>query len=201
MIAKILSTASVRRRLISGWRGGIWAGPGSIRRGVAKYATMTAGLALVAVWAGPATTVAFAVKSIHEARSAPSIRHLVISPALAESGDALNRVYVVNSSLVTGQVPVLSLSYDFVPRTDHGQTITARGDVFPARLIVVDGEGNISEIFSNTPRNDSRYYSLTVRQGSQSGGGYPLTEEVLEQYNGLLDELDWDFIGRVYSRQ
>ncbi len=171
-----------------------------MKRFVAKYATMTAGLALVALWSGPATTVAFAVMSIHEARSAPSIGPLVISSALDQSRDELKQVFVINNSLITEHVPALSLSYDFVPRSNHGQTITARGDVFPARLIVVDSAGNISEILSNAPRDDSRYYSLTVRQGSQSGDNYPLTNEVLEQYNRLLEEVSWDSIGRVYSR-
>ena len=74
-------------------------------------------------------------------------------------------------------------------------------EVTPSRLIVVDTDGEIIGIWSNTGRQQSSSYSLMVRSGSLNGEVLPLTEAVLSEYIEILPEVDWRIRGRVYPTQ
>ncbi len=82
--------------------------------------------------------------------------------------------------------------------TSHCATIRARVTVASSRLIVVDENDRLIEIWSNTTGTKRAFYSLRVREHQWQGLEHPLTQEILAQYNRLLGEVDWSNKGRVY---
>lgn len=82
--------------------------------------------------------------------------------------------------------------------TSHCGTIKASVTGASSRLIVVDEDDRIVEIWSNTTGMKRGFYSLRVKEHSWLGLGHPLTPGILAQYNDLLGKLDWTNEGRVY---
>ena len=82
--------------------------------------------------------------------------------------------------------------------TSSGAAVLVSGAVQQVRLLVVDGDDNVTEIWSNAPGDGSTAYSLKVREGSRQGEEHLLTPGILSQYNSLLDLVDWSPSGRVY---
>ena len=74
-------------------------------------------------------------------------------------------------------------------------TIRASVTVTPSRLIVVNENERIVEIWSNTTGTKMNFYSLRVKEQSLQGSKHPLTQEILAQYNRLLGEVDWTETG------
>lgn len=84
-----------------------------------------------------------------------------------------------------------------VPKHDRNQ-VAVVGTVMPARTVVIDHQGTIREIWSNTAAG-FHYYSLEVREGSRQG---PLTDYspvVHRQYAPLIPLIDWRPTGKVYA--
>jgi hypothetical protein len=78
-------------------------------------------------------------------------------------------------------------------------TIKASVTAASSRLIVVDENDRIVEIWSNTTGMKRNFYSLRVKEQSWQGGEHFLTQIILAQYNRLLGEVDWNINGRAYS--
>ncbi|MDO8490872.1 MAG: hypothetical protein Q7T04_02510 [Dehalococcoidia bacterium] len=70
--------------------------------------------------------------------------------------------------------------------------------VTPSRLIIVDEDDKVIEIYSNARAVQEGAYTLQVRQGGQQGQKHLLTDGVQAQYTLLLAEVDWSRTGRVY---
>lgn len=79
---------------------------------------------------------------------------------------------------------------------DDLQIVTAT--VSPGRLIVVDENDRIVEIWSNTKALKGSFYSLRVKEQHWQGPDHPLTQEILAQYSRFLGEVDWSKRGQVY---
>jgi hypothetical protein len=72
------------------------------------------------------------------------------------------------------------------------QTVTVS---FPGmRAIYVDGQNNIVSILSNSPVISDEMLAVY-----RNGVEMPLYEEIKDQYDELLDEVDWDQVGWVYN--
>lgn len=76
--------------------------------------------------------------------------------------------------------------------------VQVRVRVAPSRLIVVDENDRIIEVYSNTRVVPEGAYTLKVSEGGQYGPVHPLTEKIQEQYTRILGEVDWSQTGRVY---
>ena len=70
--------------------------------------------------------------------------------------------------------------------TSHCATIRARVTVASSRLIVVDENDRIIEIWSNTNGANGGFCSLRIKEQRVEGLEHPLTPEILAQYNRLL---------------
>ena len=85
------------------------------------------------------------------------------------------------------------------PKTTSARgTIRASVTVTPARIIVVDDNDRIVEIWSNTTGMKRDFYSLRIKEQSLQGLEHCLTQQILAEYNRLLGEVDWTETGRVY---
>jgi len=82
--------------------------------------------------------------------------------------------------------------------TSHCATIRASVTAASSRLIVVDENDTIVEIWSNTTGTKRSFYSLRVKEQHWQGPEHPLTPGILTQYNRLLTEVDWSNRGKVY---
>ena len=158
---------------------------------------------LLAVAAGIGTVLASPaatspdVLPISEPQEGPADGGIVGTPEALPS-----RVFVLDNRYVVTQLPPERLSSVHgapAESSARGGTVRATFTVLPSRLIVVDQDDNIVNIFSNTTGNDSTFYSLRVREGGLHGEEHPLTQEVLSQYNRLLLHVDWSAKGRVYE--
>ncbi len=118
-----------------------------------------------------------------------------------------SHVYVLNNSEIVTERPVSKINRlcDTVEvpsshqeTTSHSATIRASVTAASSRLIVVDGNDTIIEIWSNTTGTKRRFYSLRVKEQSRQGQEHSLTQGILAQYNRLLGEVDWSINGRVY---
>ncbi|MDZ4246438.1 MAG: hypothetical protein U1D67_04875 [Dehalococcoidia bacterium] len=84
-------------------------------------------------------------------------------------------------------------------QTTRSATIIARVKGLPSRLVVVNENNTIIEVWSNTTGTKGNFYSLRVKEQSVQGAEHLLTQEILTQYNHLLGELNWTATGQVYS--
>ncbi len=141
------------------------------------------------------------------------------SPARLTSSDALlkapggvlpSHVYVLNNREIVTEKPSSEMNKSpdrdeepFSPSETASHSATIRASVTGAssRQIVVDENDRIIEIWSNTTGTKRGFYSLRVREGSWQGVEHPLSPGVLDQYNRLVDKVDWSINGRVYSAQ
>lgn len=119
-----------------------------------------------------------------------------------------SHVYVLNNREVVTEKP--SPQSDQLVKTaeepfslnetaSRSATIKASVTVASSRLIVVDENDTIIEIWSNTTGLKRSFYSLRVKEQSWQGLEHPLTQTILAQYNRLLGEVDWSINGRAYS--
>ncbi len=118
-----------------------------------------------------------------------------------------SHVYVLNNCEIVTEKPLSETDKleDIVEEpsshsetNSHYATITASVTVASSRLIVVDENDTIVEIWSNTTGTKRSFYSLRVKEQHWQGPGHPLTPGILTQYNRLLAEVDWSNSGRVY---
>ena len=84
-------------------------------------------------------------------------------------------------------------------QSSHSATITASVKGAASRLIVVDENDRITEIWSNTNGANGSFYSLRVREQQVQGPEHLLTPGILAQYNRLLGEVDWNERDQVYG--
>lgn len=66
----------------------------------------------------------------------------------------------------------------------------------PVRVVVIDQEGRVIAIYSNTPAEP---YRLLVRQGRVNGTPIPLTREIASAYRELAGHINWEKNGLVWS--
>ncbi len=152
--------------------------------------TMSAGLAL-----SLATLASWPTASIEEVAAQP------VPQLIASAASLPSRSYVLSNGSVVASKP------EAAPRglvgadnaiTPVGQTIRVAVTVVPSRLIVVDEQETIIEVYSNTDGVGIPYYQVVVRQGYDYGTERPLTAKILEQYNQLQPKVDWSSFGKVY---
>ena len=150
--------------------------------GVGLWVLLTALYILVLyLLAGPATSSAYAAKSSNVVLPADEVeRRLIVDPVLDVSDSLPSQVFVADN------------------RLEETATVAASGMVVALRLIVVDSKDEIVGLWSNTAGSDSSFYILRVEEGHRTGLEHPLTHAILNQYNQLLNDLDWTIMGRVY---
>ncbi len=119
-----------------------------------------------------------------------------------------SHVYVVNNREIMIGKPssqsdqlVKTAEEPFSPSETASRSATIKASVTAAssRLMVVDENDTIVEIWSNTTGTKRSFYSLRVKEQSWQGSEHPLTQTILAQYNRLLGEVDWSINGRAYS--
>ncbi len=82
-------------------------------------------------------------------------------------------------------------------QTSASVNIEVRGVIAPARSIVVDEQGSITQILSNTNENVSPVvYRLKIDSANQ----LPLTSDLARQYNQVLSRAGSKLIGVLYQR-
>lgn len=107
--------------------------------------------------------------------------------APATAGDALAGGFPVTSDAVVDGMP-RSVASDL--------NVNVSVAVLPSRLIVVDENDRIIEVYSNTRTLDHGSYALRVREQDQFGPEHALTDNLLVQYERLMTEVDWDVTGQ-----
>lgn len=65
-----------------------------------------------------------------------------------------------------------------------------------SRVVVVNTQGQIRSIYSNSAKNDA---PLQGRLGTVSGPPLGITQPIWEQYQHLLPEIDWSKTGLVFG--
>ena len=157
---------------------------------------------LIVASAAPGMVLAFVlpVTAIPAAED-ESTQQLIVDPSLSELESMPNRVLIVDNQVVLPAPPAAGSRRDNTEVTAFGSgTLTVTAEVFPSRLIVVDAQGDITGVWSNTNGTDTSLYSLTVRQGGINGPDHPITNEILMQYGLLLNAVDWSGSGQVYAQ-
>ncbi|MBA7678573.1 hypothetical protein ES703_86851 [subsurface metagenome] len=118
-----------------------------------------------------------------------------------------SHVYVLNNREIVTHKPlsetdklegIAEVPSSHSETNSHCATIRASVTVASSRLIVVDENDTIVEIWSNTTGMKRSFYSLRVKEQHWQGLEHPLTPGILAQYNRLLAEVDWSNTGRVY---
>ena len=126
----------------------------------------------------------------------------------APPGILPGHVYVLSSGEVVIEKPspqrgkILAIAEEpssHSEQSSHSATITASVKGAASRLIVVDENDRITEIWSNTNGANGSFYSLRVREQQVQGSEHLLTPEILAQYNRLLGEVDWNTRDQVYG--
>ena len=139
--------------------------------------------------------------------SLPVSAELILNDTVVTAPDAVlpGHVYVLNNSEIVTEKPSGEMdelygteSSSYRGRASHSATIRASVTVTPSRMIVVDENDRIIEIWSNTTGTKRYFYSLRVKEQSWEGPEHLLTLGILAQYNYLLNEVDWTNNGRVY---
>jgi len=130
--------------------------------------------------------------------------------AFSDDGVMPGHVYVLNNGEIVTEKPLCEM--DKLPATaeepssssetpSRSATIKASVTAASSRLIVVDENDRIVEVWSNTTGTKRSFYSLRIKEQSWQGEEHPLTQEILAQYNSLLGEVDWSINGRAYSAE
>ena len=105
------------------------------------------------------------------------------------------------AGLVTALVTVASAqspSDSITGQRDAGvsSSVLVTGEAAGVRLLVVDDTGTLIAIWSNTSSPEHR---LAARLEHRNGTQLSLTEDILGQYQAVLDGVDWTQRGLVYS--
>jgi len=145
---------------------------------------------------------------VAEASAAPSTGAVSNDAVITAPETVLpGHVYVLNNrEIVTEETwreinssqDTAAESTSYSRTTSPSGTIRASVKVASSRLIVVDENDTIVEIWSNTTGMKQYFYSLRVKEQSWQGPEHALTQGILAQYNHLLGEVDWSKKGMVY---
>ena len=112
-------------------------------------------------------------------------------------------VYVINNREVATEPPPRPQALDAPPSDADAVSsqvgVSVRVSVASLRLIVIDEDDSITEIWSNTTGTENDHYSLRVKEGSAQGPDHMLTQEIVAQYNQLGNDIDWKEKGRVFG--
>ncbi len=120
------------------------------------------------------------------------------SPALAY-GEVLERVQIAFKTADVAQakdVAAATAPANEPSRMEHTNAIKVVASVKASRLLVIDDQGRISQIYSNTSDHSAR---LHVRNGSSSGEVAQMDSKVMEQYQKLQNSINWSKFGLVYE--
>lgn len=184
----------------------------------AKLLILLLGLSLLA-----SLTVSYAYADVDADGSTSSVQPAVTSsesnevPAVEETPDDVpaltapagvlpGYVFVVGNREIVLERPTIVTNEPQATSEDssHSESdsctgsVTARATAASARVIVVDENDRVIQVWSNTTGTKRGYYSLRVREDTFQGPEHPLTREILEQYNRLLGPVDWTVCGRAY---
>ena len=160
------------------------------------------------VYAYSGDTASQDTAQIEVTEASAAINTTVVDTITAPEEVLSSHVYVLNNrEIVTEETwremnssqDTAAGSTSYGETTSNRGTVTASVTVMPSRRIVVDENDTIVEIWSNTTGTKRNFYSLRVKEQSLQGHEHPLTQEILTQYNRLLDEVDWTETGQVYS--
>lgn len=131
-----------------------------------------------------------------------------ISDRPALSAELPSRTYVLNNYEIVTEMPLIEVpeapNATNEPTTDQQEisyTVRVILTVLPSRLIVVDENDKIFQIWSNTNGKGWVFYSLNVSEQHLQEQEHPLTPAILDQYNSLLDRINWDKMGKVYPSE
>ena len=162
------------------------------------FAVVPVAMAALAV---PAAALAYAMPSPDDGPATERPPGHTDSASRAVNPESLpSRALIIDGRLVlAGEAPLSSQPSASEPTPSRGGTVTITAELLPSRLIAVDEDGRIVGIWSNTVGGASTAYVLTVRRQHPKGEAYPLTQEVLHQYEQLSDQVDWRVRGRVYA--
>ncbi len=121
----------------------------------------------------------------------------------APSGVLPGTVYVFNDGRVVTEMPLItgaspSTGGNDVTAPVASAAVAAQFTVVPSRIVVVDSQDEVMEIWNNTCPGDG-FYCLKVKEQDGHGPEHPLTPRILERYNSLLPEIDWAEPGEVYQ--
>ena len=121
-----------------------------------------------------------------------------LGPSLVGKQSALQRLpgnVTLRSDTVDDPGPATSAA---AVETPGGGSIRATATIAHSRLVVVDGAGTLTGIWSNTG-GDNVPYTLTVRMEGRDGEAIPMTDDVASRYLELLRTVDFGKRGRVYG--
>ena len=175
--------------------------------GVALFASVTFSYAYADVEAAGSTSPGQLAETSSEANQVIAVEATTdVPPLAAPAGELPGYVFVVDNREIVLERPAVvadepqGAAKDGSPSESdsHTGSVTARVTGASARVIVVDENDRIIEVWSNTTGTKRPYYSLRTREDSFQGLEHPLTQEILEQYSRLLSSLDWTVCGRVY---
>lgn len=99
-------------------------------------------------------------------------------------------------SVMRGVITVFVSVLAFAPSVSAASTVIT-AQVAPVRHVVVDSDGVIQEVVSNTAEN----VLPLVHLGSMDGTQIPLSDDVRQQYVAIISQLDMHRTGYVYTAQ
>ncbi len=76
-----------------------------------------------------------------------------------------------------------------------GIRVDITATVVAVRALVVDAQGTITGIWSNSPAEG---YKIVARQGTIDGAEVEATDQIIAQYLQIKDQVDWTRTGQVY---
>ena len=189
---------------------------GNIRRRPKRHFGYVAAICIAAI-----SMAALSMGVVSDATSGQTSHVLAQEPSYTLSAESIpnsavitvpktalpSHVYVLNNGEIVTEKPsgemdrlceAAEVPSSHSETNSHYATIRASVTVASSRLIVVDENDTIVEIWSNTTGTKRSYYSLRVNEQHWQGLEHPLTQGILAQYNRLLAEVDWSNRGRVY---
>ena len=114
-----------------------------------------------------------------------------------------SKVFILNNREVVSEIPPMQVAADSPSSIEDDApsrgVVSIRVSVAPLRLIVVDENDNVTEIWSNTTGSKRDYYLLRVMECSAQGADHPITQEIVAQYNQLGKDINWQEKGQVYN--
>ena len=114
------------------------------------------------------------------------------SSAGAQSGAAVDSAAL---HMPSGGEPVEQVAP--LPSAGAIASVAVAAEVRGTRLIIVDDEGVVLAIWSNTSAPDC---DLVVREMGVNGPERAAVGTLLRRYRGLVEDVDWTRRGLVYSR-
>jgi len=120
--------------------------------------------------------------------------HFLTKPVLAFSSSDGNITTVTNNQCLIIQ----STFYEEMKQgLEAGAKTNLYVSIIPSRRLVVDQDQNIKEIYSNTGETEQDF-KLFASYNNSGNEEVTLTAKILDQYNELMENIDWSKIGLVY---